>query len=57
MSDTRGLLDRITASLGLAVFPEHATTPQGLIEAADAALYKAKTSGRNRVAVCGAAAG
>ena len=49
-------LDRVTASLGIALFPEHGSTPQALIEAADAALYRAKEAGRNRVVVCGSAA-
>jgi diguanylate cyclase (GGDEF)-like protein len=39
----------ITVSVGYAVFPEHAETPDGLIEAADQALYRSKASGRNRV--------
>lgn len=39
----------ITLSAGYAVFPEHAETPDGLIEAADQALYRSKASGRNRV--------
>ena len=42
---------RITASVGIAVFPEHGNTPHSLLEAADTALYQAKTAGRNRVAV------
>jgi diguanylate cyclase (GGDEF)-like protein/PAS domain S-box-containing protein len=46
-------LDRITASLGLALFPDHGSSPQALLEAADAALYQAKSAGRNRVVVCG----
>lgn len=37
-----------TLSLGLASFPDHAPTPNALIEQADAALYRAKRSGRNR---------
>ena len=38
----------ITASFGVAAFPEGAT-PQELFAAADAALYEAKRSGKNRV--------
>ncbi len=44
-------LDRITASFGLALFPDHGGFPEHLIEAADAALYRAKEAGRNRVEV------
>jgi len=39
----------ITVSVGYAVFPEHAETPDALVEAADQALYRSKASGRNRV--------
>ena len=39
----------VTVSIGYAVFPEHAKTPEGLIEAADQALYRSKAAGRNRV--------
>lgn len=39
----------VTASLGLATYPEHATSPRGLVESADQALYAAKRGGRNRV--------
>jgi len=38
-----------TISLGVASFPEHGETPTELLEAADAALYRAKKAGRNRV--------
>jgi diguanylate cyclase (GGDEF)-like protein len=43
-------LDRtITGSFGVAVFPEHAATPDALLRLADRALYAAKSAGRNRV--------
>ncbi|MBW3594605.1 MAG: sensor domain-containing diguanylate cyclase [Actinobacteria bacterium] len=40
---------KITASAGVATFPTHASDPQGLIKAADEALYESKRSGRDRV--------
>ena len=40
---------RITLSVGIAVFPDHAQNESELIGAADTALYKAKQMGRNRV--------
>ncbi|MDC6169024.1 diguanylate cyclase [Paucibacter sp. XJ19-41] len=44
-----GLLGPISASLGLALFPRHGQASAALIEAADAALYRAKRAGRDRV--------
>lgn len=41
----------LTVSLGVAVFPEHGTTKEALLKAADFALYQAKSEGGNRVAV------
>jgi len=38
-----------TLSVGVASFPEDGDTPQALLGAADAALYRAKRAGRNRV--------
>ena len=43
-------LGAITISLGVAAFPEHGTTPDALVRAADQALYDAKSRGRDRVA-------
>ena len=43
-------LEHITVSIGYAVFPRDGTTAENLLRRADAALYAAKRSGRNRVA-------
>lgn len=40
---------RVTVSLGVANFPEHARHHAELLGIADAAMYAAKTAGRNRV--------
>jgi len=45
---------RITASFGVAVFPDHAGDEKTLVRHADAALYEAKHAGRNRVRLHGA---
>jgi len=42
-------IEHITISVGVAVFPEEARSKRDLVEASDAALYEAKTRGRNRV--------
>ncbi len=47
MVDNRKLV--ITASLGLALFPDHGREPEELLKRADLALYAAKDAGRNRV--------
>jgi diguanylate cyclase (GGDEF)-like protein len=39
----------MTASLGLATFPIHASSRDALVVAADRALYEAKSAGRNRI--------
>jgi predicted signal transduction protein with EAL and GGDEF domain len=41
----------ISASFGVAVFPEDAPYAAGLIRNADRALYRAKANGRDRVEV------
>jgi two-component system cell cycle response regulator len=40
---------RVTASLGVATFPDHASTAADLFVQGDKALYEAKHSGRNQV--------
>jgi predicted signal transduction protein with EAL and GGDEF domain len=47
---------QVSASIGVAGFPEHAGTPDRLERLADAALYLAKRQGRNRVELAEAAA-
>jgi len=45
---------KLTVSVGLAEYPEGGDTPEELIATADAAMYQAKSSGRNQVVVAGA---
>jgi diguanylate cyclase (GGDEF)-like protein/PAS domain S-box-containing protein len=42
-------LGQITVSIGVAAFPSHGSTAPELMAAADAALYQAKNTGRDRV--------
>jgi diguanylate cyclase (GGDEF)-like protein/PAS domain S-box-containing protein len=44
-----GTLDPITLSMGVASYPLHGARPEELLGAADAALYRAKQEGRDRV--------
>ncbi|MEM9638185.1 MAG: GGDEF domain-containing protein, partial [Pseudomonadota bacterium] len=46
-------LPRITASIGVALFPDHGQMPQDLLRMADDAMYEAKARGRNLVVVAG----
>ena len=39
----------VTVSVGAATFPDHTPTAEGLVKAADDAMYEAKRAGRNRV--------
>ncbi|MGZ8095876.1 MAG: EAL domain-containing protein [Methylosarcina sp.] len=40
----------IGVTIGISLYPQHSHTPELLLQQADAALYKAKESGRNRYA-------
>jgi diguanylate cyclase (GGDEF)-like protein len=44
-----GRAAEISISIGAAEFPRHGGSPEGIIAAADAALYQAKRGGRNRL--------
>jgi len=45
--------NRISASIGLATLPGAADTAEGLLQAADAAMYRVKVSGKNGIHVAG----
>jgi len=42
----------LDASIGVAVHPDHALTPDDLLRRADTAMYQAKATGHGHVAVC-----
>jgi len=48
LPDGKGTL-KVTASLGVASLPHSATEPRALLAKADAALYEAKRTGKNKV--------
>ena len=43
-----GMQIKVTASLGVAIFPEHGETVEELLRHADTAMYAAKAAGRNQ---------
>jgi diguanylate cyclase (GGDEF)-like protein len=43
----------LTASFGVASFPEHASTREELVRAADQAMYRIKQAGKNSISVAG----
>lgn len=55
-TDKRGgpvAISNRTTSIGVAVYPVHASTLDSLLQAADAAVYEAKEGGRNQVHLAG----
>jgi diguanylate cyclase (GGDEF)-like protein len=51
LSHNSQLLGSLTASFGVASFPQHGATSNAVMQAADAALYRAKAAGRNQVLI------
>ena len=49
-------IGRITISLGVATYPDHADGAKALVDAADSALLQAKREGKHRLCVCEASA-
>jgi diguanylate cyclase (GGDEF)-like protein len=47
----QGLSARISASFGIASYPDHALTPEGLIQKADQAMYRVKERDKNGIEV------
>jgi diguanylate cyclase (GGDEF)-like protein len=47
----QGLSVHISASFGIACFPDHAQTPEGLVQKADQAMYRVKEANKNGVQV------
>jgi GGDEF domain-containing protein len=50
VNDTKGH-DAGEVKIGAAVFPDHATDVDGLVKAADEAMYQAKITGKNNCVV------
>jgi diguanylate cyclase (GGDEF)-like protein len=46
-----GLTDHVTASIGVAAYPEHGKTREDLLKIADKMMYKCKKLGKNRVSM------
>ncbi len=46
------LISEIGASIGIAIFPDHSQTGDGLINEADSAMYRAKAAGKNCYVMC-----
>ncbi|MBI5605349.1 MAG: response regulator [Deltaproteobacteria bacterium] len=52
-SNASNLLETVRISMGIAVYPAHANTPEELIRNSDDALYQAKKQGKNRMVLYG----
>jgi diguanylate cyclase (GGDEF)-like protein len=52
-----GVSVHLTASVGIAVLPDNATTAEGLVRAADQAMYSIKARGKNGIHVAEGSSG
>lgn len=52
IDDSSHVIRGMSASVGVASFPDTGTTADGLVHAADQAMYRAKSAGRNTVVTC-----
>jgi diguanylate cyclase (GGDEF)-like protein/PAS domain S-box-containing protein len=57
LDEPAGLYPTATMSVGVAAYPEHGSSVEQLILAADSAMYRAKALGRDRVVVAGGSEG
>jgi diguanylate cyclase (GGDEF)-like protein len=57
LDEANHLYPSVTMSIGVAAYPEHGTSVEQLILAADSAMYLAKAQGRDRVVVAGGSEG
>jgi diguanylate cyclase (GGDEF)-like protein len=49
--ESQGIAARISASFGIATYPDHALSPEGLIQKADQAMYRVKEREKNGIEV------
>jgi len=49
--EPQGIAARISASFGIATYPDHALSPEGLIQKADQAMYRVKERDKNGIEV------
>jgi diguanylate cyclase (GGDEF)-like protein len=47
--ESQGLAARLSASVGIASYPDHALTPEGLVQKADQAMYRVKERNKNGI--------
>lgn len=49
--ETQGHMANVGVSIGIAFYPDHGDTPEGIIKAADKAMYDVKEGGKNNIAI------